>query len=277
MRYYNGLCIVRDNLSDLICKNLYHMKNSLDDEGIIRPHKGRNDPALGNDVIMTMIPSDLVYLAGRIGAKKVAFPGSRLYPLYVSEEKNSPFLAIVGPFTGAPHAVMALEKLIVLGAKRIWVLGWCGSLRQDVRVGDIILPTLAISEEGTSRHYPIGEKSIEPNRDLNRTLLEYMERERVPFSSGAVWTTDAIYRETPEKVRHFQAQGVLGVEMELSALFTVALYRSVPMAGLLVVSDELFGCKWTPGFSNPALKRGSRRAADILLSGIGHPAGRTVR
>ena len=248
------------------------MKNLPDDEGIIRPHKGRNDPALGSDVIMTMIPSDLAYLAGRIGASKVAFPDSRLYRLYVSKEKPVPNLAIAGPFTGAPHAVMALEKLIVMGAKRVWLLGWCGSLQPDVRIGDIILPALAISEEGTSEHYPIGGKPISPDRALNRLLLEHMRQELIPFSSGPVWTTDAVYRETPRKIRSFQEQSVLGVEMEMSALFTVALYRSVAMAGLLVVSDELFTLKWTPGFSNPALKRGSRRAAEILLDVIGHPA-----
>ncbi len=252
------------------------MENSLDEEGIIRPHKGRNDPALGSDVIMAMIPSDLAYLAGRSGASKVTFPGSRLCPLYVKEENETPFLALCGPFTGAPHAVMALEKLIVMGAKRVWVLGWCGSLQPDVRIGDILLPTLAISEEGTSRHYPVGNKSIQPDTDLHRMLLEYMEREQIPFSAGTVWTTDAVYRETPRKVREFQEQGVLGVEMEMSALFTVALYRSVAMAGLLVVSDELFDLKWTPGFSNPALKRGSRLAAEILLSIIGHPSGATA-
>ena len=160
------------------------MENSLDEEGIIRPHKGRNDPALGSDVIMAMIPSDLAYLAGRTGASKVTFPGSRLVPLYVKEEKETPFLALCGPFTGAPHAVMALEKLIVMGAKRVWVLGWCGSLQPDVRIGDILLPTLAISEEGTSRHYPVGNKSIQPDRDLHRMLLEYMEQEQIPFSAG---------------------------------------------------------------------------------------------
>lgn len=241
----------------------------MDNEGIIRPRKGRFDPALGDDVIMTMIPSDLDYLAHRTGARKTAFRDSGLYRLYVKEEKDSPFIAIAGPFMGAPHAVIALEKLIVMGAKRIWVLGWCGSLQPNVRVGDIILPTLAISEEGTSPHYPIGKKPIAPNRDLNRALLKHMEQEQIPFSSGAVWTTDAIYRETPRKVKKFQEQGVLSVEMELSALFTVALYRSVAMAGLLVVSDELFDLKWAPGFSNPALKKGSRCASDILLNGIG--------
>ena len=250
--------------------------NSTDDKGIIQPRKGKHDPALASDLIMTMIPSDLDYLARKTGAGKSAFRDSGLYRLYVKEEKSGPNLSMAGPFTGAPHAVIALEKLIAMGAEKIWVLGWCGSLHPDVRVGDIVLPTIAISEEGTSQHYPIGETPIAPDGDLSRALSESMEQEEVPFFSGAVWTTDAIYRETPRKVRMFQEQGVLSVEMELSALFTVALYRSVAMAGLLVVSDELFDLKWTPGFSNSALKKGSRRAAEILLSGIGRAAGKIV-
>jgi hypothetical protein len=54
--------------------------------------------------------------------------------------------------------------------------------------------------------------------------------------------------------------------MEISALMTVAHYRSVAMAALLVVSDELFDLKWRPGFSNPLLRKTSRSAAEILLS-----------
>ena len=83
-----------------------------------------------------------------------------------------------------------------------------------------------------------------------------------------VWTTDAPYRETPNKVLAYQQQGVLAVEMEMSALMTLAVYRGVSMAGLLVVSDELFEMKWKPGFSNPLLKKNSRAAARALLAAI---------
>lgn len=248
------------------------MHNNTTDEGIIQPRRGKNDPALPTDVIITMIPSDLAYLTGKIGAKIVTFSGFSLCPVYMKEERKEAFPAIAGPFTGAPQAVIGLEKLIALGAKRIWVLGWCGSLQPNVRIGDIILPTLAISEEGTSQHYPVGKKPVAPNENLLQILRNQMAQENVPFAPGSVWTTDAIYRETPEKVRKFQGLGVLGVEMELSALFTVALYRSVGLAGLLVVSDELFDLQWKPGFASPALKNGSRRAAGILLSATGRQA-----
>jgi hypothetical protein len=53
--------------------------------------------------------------------------------------------------------------------------------------------------------------------------------------------------------------------MEMSALMTVALFRAVSVAALLVVSDELFDLKWKPGFSDPVLGKRARAAAEILL------------
>jgi nucleoside phosphorylase len=95
---------------------------------------------------------------------------------------------------------------------------------------------------------------------------EALKKQGLPFSKGAVWTTDAIYRETPEKVRTYQGLGVLAVEMEMSALMTVAIYRSVAVAGLLVVSDELSHLRWRPGFSRPLLAKNTRAAGEVLIS-----------
>jgi purine-nucleoside phosphorylase len=58
---------------------------------------------------------------------------------------------------------------------------------------------------------------------------------------------------------------MLAVEMEMSALFRVAGYRQVGLAGLLVVSDELFTLKWRPGFRTSAFKGSCRRAVRALL------------
>ena len=234
-------------------------------DGIIYPVKGRRDPLIGPDAVMVMIPSELKYLVSAANAEKVAFHEMSLYNLYRTRDESGALITLSGPFLGAPHAVIAMEKLIVLGAKRIWVLGWCGSLQHDVRTGHIIMPTNAVSEEGTSAHYPIPGRKPESSAKLNSMLAQALNHQGLPFSSGPVWTTDAVYRETPEKVQAYQNQGILAVEMEISALMTVAIYRSVSMAGLLVVSDELFDLKWRPGFSNPLLKKNSRVAGQILL------------
>jgi uridine phosphorylase len=235
------------------------------DMGIIQPVKGKRDPTLGPDALMVLIPSDLEYLVRLTEGEILQTNDMCLYHLYRATVGSHPPLTLSGPFLGAPHAVIGMEKLIVLGAKRIWVLGWCGALQADLQIGHILIPTGAVSEEGTSTHYPISDRPIESTASLNLMLEEALKQTNLPFSKGTVWTTDALYRETPEKVGNYKKFGVLAVEMEMSALMTVAIYRSVAMAGLLVVSDQLFDLTWRPGFSKSVLKKRSRAAGEILL------------
>jgi uridine phosphorylase len=237
-----------------------------ENEGIIRPLKGKGEPRVSPDVLMVTIPSELKYLVSLCGAKEIPSTMMNMFHLYRIEDGSKAPLTISGPFFGAPQAVVALEKLIVLGAERIWVLGWCGSLQPTLRIGHLIIPTAAISEEGTSSHYPVGDKALESDSKLNRILEKELIGHALPFTKGPIWTTDALYRETPNKVIEYQAQGILAVEMEISALMAVTRYRSIALAALLVVSDELFDLKWRPGFSDPFMRKTSRFAAEILLN-----------
>jgi uridine phosphorylase len=233
--------------------------------GLIRPMKRKTDPDVGPDAMMVMIRNDLDHLLKSNHTGKLARLDMGLFTLYQIKDKNGETLALSGPFLGSPHAVMGMEKLIALGAERIWVLGWCGSLQPDLRIGDLVIPTNAISEEGTSQHYPIAEKRPTSDKELGHVVEKALHRKGCPFKQGAIWTTDAPYRETQKKIKAFQGQGVLAVEMEMSALMTVAIYRGVKLTGLLVVSDELFDLKWHAGFSSPELKKASRFAGKLLL------------
>jgi len=235
------------------------------ERGIIHPVKGKGAPTVGPDAIMVMIASELRYLVRVSMAQEIPFNEMSIYHLFQTKKGADIPLTLSGPFLGAPHATIGMEKLIVLGAKRIWVLGWCASLQSDLRIGQVVIPTSAVSEEGTSSHYPISGHTPESDAEMTLALEDALERRRTAFSKGWVWTTDALYRETPQKVLHYQKRGVLAVEMEMSALMTLALYRSVAMAGLMVVSDELFDLKWRPGFSNSLLKKNSRVAGEVLL------------
>jgi uridine phosphorylase len=174
-------------------------------------------------------------------------------------------LTLCGPLLGAPQTVMAMEKLIVLGAERVWVLGWCGSIQAQLRIGDFLIPTHAFSEEGTSVHYPIGGRTPQAEVALSRRIERCLRLRNLPVTQGALWSTDAPYRETPRKVKTFQRKGALAVEMEMSALMTLSIYRSVGLSGLLVVSDELFDLRWHPGFKDPLLKKNTVIAAQVLL------------
>jgi uridine phosphorylase len=183
-------------------------------------------------------------------------------------------VTVAGPVLGSPQAVLVLERLIALGSRTITVLGWCGSLQPRVRIGDWVLPTAARSEEGTSAHYPSASAIVVPEPTLARRLREFCEQCGHSFHVGPVWSTDAPLRETVAKVRAYGEEGVLAVEMEMSALFRVAGYRKVGLAGLLVVSDELFTLKWRSGFRSPLFKASCRRAVGAILDFVaGLPPG----
>ncbi|MCX5893849.1 MAG: nucleoside phosphorylase, partial [Deltaproteobacteria bacterium] len=162
-------------------------------------------------------------------------------------------VTLVAPAIGAPYAVAVLEKLIALGAAMVLALGWCGSLQPQAPIGAVILPEAAVSGDGTSRYYFPGEDHHCPDPLLLAHLQQSLEQADRPFCRGRVWTTDAFYRETVDLVRGHQAQGVLGVEMGLAALFAVGRFRQVPVAGLLLVSDELADLSWQPAYRSEAL------------------------
>ena len=174
-------------------------------------------------------------------------------------------ITIAGPILGAPQAVLVLEKLIALGSRVIIVFGWCGSLQSDLTIGDWLLPSSARSEEGASSHYPMSAARFLPDADLFESLQDYWMQNGFSVRAGPIWTTDAPLRETVDKVRGYGEEGLLAVEMEMSALFHVAEYRKVRLAGLLVVSDELFTLKWRPGFRKSRFKQACRLASETLL------------
>ena len=175
-------------------------------------------------------------------------------------------ITVAGPVLGAPYAVMVLEKLIALGAKMVLALGWCGSLQENIKVGSLVVPTAAVGGDGASRHYLPDNNQPAPHPGLCRLLQDNLQAADIPWQAGPIWTTDAFYRETGDQVRHYQGQGVLGVDLELAALFAVGTYRQVAVAGLLVVADELADLTWRPGFRSPAFRRGRREAARVVLT-----------
>lgn len=231
-------------------------------DAVIQPRRGKNDPALGPDALMVVISQDLTRLS-KIRPMEVFDQG--FFKIFRMKGKTNAGLSLAGPFLGAPQAAMVMEKIIALGANRICVFGWCGSLQPDLNIGDFVIPLHAVAEEGTSGHYPIGKKTPGTAPELNRVLEKRLDHHGLPFRKGTIWTTDAPYRETASKVKTYRKKGVLAVEMEMSALMTLAVYRSVELSALLVVSDELFDLKWHRGFSSPVFKERCERAGNLLL------------
>jgi uridine phosphorylase len=185
-------------------------------------------------------------------------------------------LTLVAPALGAPYAAMVLEKLIALGARRVLVVGWCGSLSREVRIGDLILPNRAIPGDGTSPHYCPGPGGVPPHPGLYNLLATSLQTAEVPWQAGPVWSTDAFYRETTGLVKSCQEQGALGIDLELAALFAVGRFRRIAVAGLLVVSDELFTLTWQPARGSQPFRLARKKAFHVVLEVAAHAEERHV-
>ncbi len=228
---------------------------------VINPERLKGEPQLPPAGILAVNPSDAVklqVLAAEHQLKSHFLFHSRLY--------SSSTFFLAGPAVGAPMAVLCLEKLIALGAKRIILYGWCGSLVSDLRTGDILVPTHGVSEEGTSRHYSASSGSF-PDQELRKSIITRLAPViGSDVKQGPIWTTDAFYRETRAKIEQFGKQGIMAVDMEYSALCTVAAYRQVAFAAAMLVSDELYHPVWRPGYTKKTFKKQSKEMLDQLCS-----------
>jgi purine-nucleoside phosphorylase len=173
---------------------------------------------------------------------------------------------IMGPALGAPSAVILLEELIGLGVRNVITFGICGSLHETVRIGDILVPTAAYSEEGTSKHYAPGTSLFPANAQLTEEIKAFLTQARLRCVEATLVSTDAPYRETPSLVKKYQGCGVSAIDMELSAIYALALFRRVRAAAIMVVSDELFTYRWRPGLRSPTFNTTLTDVAKGLVS-----------
>jgi uridine phosphorylase len=199
--------------------------------------------------LITFTSFDQRDLTGEGRAKKIGAWRNRSNQIYRGEG----WVAIQSP-NGAPNTVMLLEEMIAFGVKRAICLGYCGSIQKTIKIGNIIIPTEAVREEGTSYHYlPEGERSM-PDLILQNQLFFWMKEICPIIHMGKVWTTDAPYRETPKKISQYHKGGILGVEMEMSAAFAIGMVREISIGSILIVSDEIGEAEWNIGFFAPSIK-----------------------
>ena len=238
-----------------------------DDLVLIEPRKIPGDPKIDHPIILTLFGPYLEILRKELKIKKTAWGQLRLpsmsYGTTTIERKK---ISVFGTPLGAPQAAIMLERLIAMGARKILAFGCCGSLQPHLATGHLVIPTEALSEEGTSTHYPMPAGIVgQADGQIAQKCREKCQENNLPVLSGKVWTTDALFRETRGKVKRYAEMGLLAVEMEMSALFTVAAFRRVQLGGLMVVSDELGTLKWKTGFLKPHFWFASKKAARLAI------------
>lgn len=235
---------------------------------VVEPRRGRREKTVPAGIILGFTPPDLKLILEYLGVSKVSYRKVDFWKLWTCQLEGHN-VGVAGPALGAPAAVLLLERLVVLGARSVVGVGSCGSLQPWLPVGSVVLPDSALVEEGTTPHYLAPHVRTRPHQELLRVLAENLETQGLKPQVGRIWTTDAVFRETREKVILYQREGVLAVDMESSALMSVASFRGVPFASVLVVSDELGTLKWHRGFNTKEFCETLGRAARVVASCLG--------
>lgn len=182
---------------------------------------------------------------GFLGGTKIAetHDVDGVWPVYEVTYRGKRF-AYFKARLGAPACTGCFEEVIAMGAKRIILLGNCGVLDRSIHDCGIIIPTNALRDEGTSFHYAPPSLSISVNRRYVEEFTEILDRCGYPYTSGTTWTTDAFFRETPNKVALRRQMGAICVEMECAAMQAMCDHRGVEFFQFLYAGDNLDHSNW---------------------------------
>lgn len=148
-------------------------------------------------------------------------------------------LGVLPCAVGASFAVLVAEQLFASGCRLLISVTSSGQLIASRPPPYFILIKKALRDEGTSYHYlPPSEFSSAPP-ELIDILTGAFDDLPVPVETGATWTTDAPYRETPTAIAAMKAKGLLAVEMEAAALYAFAKARSRPVICFAHVTNQM--------------------------------------
>ena len=156
---------------------------------------------------------------------------------------------------GAPACVVQYEELFAMGLERLVVFGTCGVLDKSIGDLSIIIPDCAVRDEGTSYHYLRPSREVPVNPKHREAFYALLKSHGYSYVTGKVWTTDAPYRETRDKVARRRAEGCVCVDMECSAIAALAAFRGKDVFQFFYAADNLDSAVWD--------KRSLGNAADL--------------
>ena len=139
---------------------------------------------------------------------------------------------------GSPVAALIIEVLATAEPKATLFLGICGGLHRSLVVGDFVLPTAAIRDEGASKHFMPAQVPALPTFKIQKFISQIVVEDGLDYRTGVVHTTDYRFWEFDASFkRQLYDERALAIDMETATLFSVGFASKVPIGALLLVSD----------------------------------------
>ena len=229
-------------------------------EAIINPSSMKETPFDTKKMIITFFKEALDRL---IEDKEVIFERTIRgeNPLDVYKFKDSDILISLGQ-VGCPACAGNLDLFNEMGITKVIFCGGGGVLDKDIKVGQLLVVEGAIRDEGFSYHYIEPSRYIYIDPVITDRIAKYLSDNGISFTRGLTWTTDAIFRETADRVKQRKSEGAKIVEMEQAGCIAVSQFRGFDYGAIIYGGDDVSGDVWD---SRSWRSRGSIRYDLILL------------
>ena len=194
-------------------------------------------------MVITFFPEviDKLFKSGKLQISTV-IPGENSITVYRFTEK--PDVLLTHGQVGCPACGGNLDLYNAMGIKKAMICGGGGVLVKDMDVGQILVVEGAIRDEGFSYQYIPASRVIYTNPSVTKTITEYMDKHEVSYLRGLTWTTDAIFRETADRIELRKQEGAKIVEMEQAGCIAVSQFRNFSYGALIYSGDDLSGEEW---------------------------------
>jgi uridine phosphorylase len=214
-------------------------------------------------LLLTLDGSIVSEVRRRHSVRDAAGPTGRF--AVVKRRGGEPIGLLVPPGVGGPALAVAIEEAAVLGARELISIGLAGGISAAARSGAILLLDAALPGDGTSAAYGAGSGPLAPDADLASEVAARLRRAGLAHELATSWTTDAVYRETPVKIRAAIGRGASVVEMEAAGLFAVARALGIRAAAVVVVADDVSDLTWRPPRDLADCRRSMHAVAEAIL------------
>lgn len=210
---------------------------------ILNPPSFVAQPFDTNKLVITFFPDVMDRLAaeGRIVPQQT-IGGENPTPIY--RFTDSDILITLGAI-GCPSCGGNLDLFHAMGITKVMFCGGGGVLDETIEVGQILVVEGAIRDEGFSYHYIEPSKYIYANPEVTNTIVQYLEQHSIPYIRGLTWTTDALFRETRDRIAQRKAEGAKIVEMEQAGCLAVSQFRGFAYGALIYGGDDVSREEWS--------------------------------
>lgn len=166
-------------------------------------------------------------------------------PLMVYHFTQQPDVLLTLGQIGCPACGGNLDLFNAMGITKVMFCGGGGVLDRDIEVGRILVVEGAIRDEGFSYQYVAPSRVIYTNPEITDKIRRFLDGNDIPYLCGLTWTTDAIFRETAERIAGRKEEGAKIVEMEQAGCIAVAQFRDFAYGALIYGGDDLSGEEWS--------------------------------